>query len=249
MLHCTQPARILLSKKGYSGTFAILAQFKRSKPSLELLYIEDGFGLGNLTTGDLVYIESPTNPTGELTDLAQYKKEGVWICVDSTFAPPPLQFLTNAADFVVHSSTKFLGGHSDLLGGVILTRNAGICEGLRSQRTIMGNVMGALESWLLIRSLRTLKIRVWAQSESAFRIAKFLSACSCVQTVHHCSILGQTLNGGGYPGVIAITVMFVILILRCSRGRTQRIYQRTLKCFRMQLRLADVKVWSNGDTA
>lgn len=119
------------------------------------------------------------------------------LAVDATFAPPPLQYpLKHGVDVVFHSSTKFLGGHSDLLGGVLAMNSAKLKEELLFERSVNGWIMGSLESWLLLRSLRTLEIRVTKQSRSAYELANWLNSGSepCLNIVHkvwHTSLLGN----------------------------------------------------------
>jgi len=103
------------------------------------------------------------------------------LVVDATFAPPPLQNpLKWGADLVLHSATKYLGGHSDLLSGVLVTKSAYEWQKLWGNRTYSGNMMGSLESWLLLRSLRTLHLRIPRQSESATALAAWLNQFTSV---------------------------------------------------------------------
>ncbi|KAJ9636408.1 hypothetical protein H2201_003572 [Coniosporium apollinis] len=140
----------------------------------------DAAGLGK---GDLVHVETPVNPTGEavcirrLADLAH--KRGAVLSVDATFAPPPLQDpFKEGADIVMHSGSKYLGGHSDLLCGVLALRSErveeGWWEGMWRERLLLGAVMGSLEGWLGVRSLRTLELRVERQSGNAEKLVGWL---------------------------------------------------------------------------
>jgi len=118
-----------------------------------------------LDGADLVWAESPANPTLAETDLAAVgeaaRAQGVPFVVDNTFATPVLQHpLAIGADFVVHSATKFIGGHSDLLLGVVVTADDGWHDRLVLTRTVYGGVPGALEAFLALRGLRTLPLRV-----------------------------------------------------------------------------------------
>src|SRR5205807_10276339 len=110
---------------------------------------------------------------------------GAKVCVDSTFASPVLtRPLELGADLVVHSSTKFLGGHSDVLGGAVLTSDDGVAERLRFHQNAVGAVPSPFDCWLLLRGLKTLQLRVIRQSESAHAIALWLQAHPGVQRVH-----------------------------------------------------------------
>lgn len=139
----------------------------------------------DLQPGDIIHIETPLNPQGTAYDLQKFAEKaharGAFLTVDATFGPPPLQdpFLWGA-DLVMHSGTKYLGGHSDLLCGTLTVnpqKAAGEfkwVEGLIKDRLFLGSVMGSLEGWLGVRSVRTLEIRVQRQSESAGRLVSWL---------------------------------------------------------------------------
>ena len=110
-----------------------------------------------LQPGDVVHLETPLNPTGEALNIRHYAEKahsrGAYLLIDSTFGPPPLQDPFKwGADVVMHSGTKYIGGHSDMLCGVLATRNAEWVRGLAADRTVLGNVMGGLEAWLGARS-------------------------------------------------------------------------------------------------
>ncbi|KAJ3259944.1 hypothetical protein HK103_001454 [Boothiomyces macroporosus] len=147
-----QPKTILMNKEGYHGSHHSIQLYAKNR-DVKILYLEDGDYLGTLKKGDL-----PQNPRGEVSDLSYYsskKPDGVILAVDATFAPPPIQYtLEHGADIVMHSSTKSLGGHSDLLGGVLITRDSKVRDELVVQRHFLGSVMGNMEAWLLLRSLR-----------------------------------------------------------------------------------------------
>ena len=133
-----------------------------------------------LHTGDVVHLETPVNPTGEAFEIARYARKaharGAWLVVDATFGPPGLQDPFRwGADIVMHSGTKYIGGHSDMLCGVLASRNSGWVNGLKEERLHLGSVMGSLEGWLGARSLRTLDVRVQRQSASAGRLVEWLA--------------------------------------------------------------------------
>lgn len=131
-----------------------------------------------LRAGDLWWLETPSNPKCLITDIAAACGEaapGVVIAVDSTFATPVLQQpLALGADYVMHSTTKFIGGHSDAMGGVITTASGEAAEELRFHRMQDGSVPGSLDVWLTLRGVRTLPLRVARQSASAASIAAWL---------------------------------------------------------------------------
>ena len=140
----------------------------------------DASGLG---AGDIVHVETPLNPTGELYNLREYAERaharGALLTVDATFGPPGLQDpFVQGADVVMHSGTKYLGGHSDMLCGVLAIRKDERAQerwvGLFEERLLLGSVMGSLEAWMGIRSLRTLELRVRRQSDNATKLVSWL---------------------------------------------------------------------------
>jgi cystathionine gamma-synthase len=142
----------------------------------------DAAGLGK---GDLVHLETPINPTGEAFQISKFAERaharGALLSIDSTFGPPGLQDpFAWGADIVMHSGTKYIGGHSDMLCGILAT--APTDEGkvraktLRTERIFLGSVMGNLEGWLGVRSLRTFDLRVQRQSSNATNLVSWLSS-------------------------------------------------------------------------
>ncbi|KAL0070853.1 hypothetical protein AAF712_002074, partial [Marasmius tenuissimus] len=120
-------------------------------------------------------------------------KVGGKLVVDSTFAPPPLQYpFKFGADCILHSATKYLGGHSDLLAGVLVVKTEEEWSSLMHDRTYMGMVMGSLEGWLLLRSLRTLHLRIPKQSETATALVEWLH-----------TVAKETSSGKDFDGVPA----------------------------------------------
>jgi cystathionine gamma-synthase len=143
---------------------------------------------GDLGSGDVWWVETPSNPTCRITDVAavatEARRRGVVVVVDATFATPVLQdTLGLGADFVMHATTKFIAGHSDAMGGVLVTTDADAAERLRRDRSRDGLVPGSLETWLTLRGVRTLPLRVARQSSSALEIARYLAGV--VPVVHY----------------------------------------------------------------
>lgn len=177
------PKRIALTG-GYHGCHGVIALLHKltglQTVSLEQVDAdEDG-----LQPGDVLHVETPLNPTGEARDLAHYaakaRARGCYLVVDATFAPPPLlEPFRWGVDAVMHSGTKYFGGHSDMLCGVLAVRPEHAADWLpqlRTERLVLGSVMGSLEGWLGVRSLRTLALRVERQSASATQLVAWLAA-------------------------------------------------------------------------
>jgi cystathionine beta-lyase/cystathionine gamma-synthase len=137
----------------------------------------------------LLYLESPTNPTLRVVDLkktsALAKQHGLVSMIDSTFGTPinqhPAEF---GFDLIMHSGTKYLSGHSDLICGVVAGR-AELISKILSTRTTLGNCMDPHAAWMLVRGLKTLAVRVQRQNENASRVSEFLSSHAKVQRVHY----------------------------------------------------------------
>jgi cystathionine beta-lyase/cystathionine gamma-synthase len=138
----------------------------------------------------LIHIETPTNPMMRITDLrgvARIAQEiGALVAVDNTFASPynqrPLEL---DADIVVHSSTKYLNGHSDVIGGIVVTSNDDVAEKLRFLQKASGAVPGPWDSWLVLRGTKTLAVRMDRHNSNGQRIAEFLAQRSDIEAVHY----------------------------------------------------------------
>jgi len=138
----------------------------------------------------VVWVETPTNPLLSIVDItalaALCADAGALLVVDNTFASPYLQNpLTLGADAVVHSTTKYLGGHSDVVGGAIVVADAGLGERLAFQQNATGAVAGPFDAWLTLRGIRTLAVRMDRHSQNALRVADMLAAHRAVTQVFY----------------------------------------------------------------
>jgi cystathionine gamma-synthase len=183
MITYLKPKTIAISDgyHGCHGALDILATLYPIK-KIPLPTTKAEWEAAELGPGDVVHIETPLNPTGEAKDLATLcgfaAKKGASVTVDATFGPPPLQ---NPFDYgvriVMHSGTKYFGGHSDMLCGVLACMDKKDSVELWKQRMYLGSVMGNLEGWLGVRSMRTLELRVLNQSRNATNLALWLHNC------------------------------------------------------------------------
>jgi cystathionine beta-lyase/cystathionine gamma-synthase len=146
----------------------------------------------------LLFVETPANPTLRMCDIAHAVEVArshpaqPLVAVDNTFLGPTFQHpLELGADLVVYSATKFLGGHSDILGGVVLARDEGLIQQLRGLRALFGNIMQADEAWILDSRLATVSLRMNRQSKNAQRIAERLAEHPNVKWVHYPSLFGD----------------------------------------------------------
>lgn len=161
----------------------------------------------------LIYVESPANPTLNLTDLAQIvalgKERGILTVVDNTFATPYNQRpLEMGFDIVLHSATKYLGGHSDVVAGVVVCNEAHRST-LWHNHVMLGAVLHPMEAWLLQRGLQTFNVRMARHNENALQVARFLEQHPAVREVYYPGLeshpqhaLAQEQMPGGYGGMV-----------------------------------------------
>ncbi|KAJ5376521.1 hypothetical protein N7509_013407 [Penicillium cosmopolitanum] len=210
MVVLINPKRIFIGD-GYHGCHGVLDIIHRLNgiKKLELTDIDQA------GPGDIIHVETPLNPTGEARNLAYYRakasEKGAYLTVDSTFAPPPLQNpLDLGADIVMHSGTKYVGGHSDMLCGLLVLHEDRVKDGwlntLHKDRQYMGGVMGSFEGWLGIRSARTMHLRVMRQAQTAEKLVAWLQeqlsdkssnpVNQVLERVQHASVQYEDLKDG-----------------------------------------------------
>ncbi|KAF4237727.1 hypothetical protein CNMCM6805_006784 [Aspergillus fumigatiaffinis] len=170
------PRRISVGD-GYHGSHEVIGVLTRLT-GLQKLPL--GCPAEDLQGGDVILLETPVNPLGTAFSIEAYAQKahsrGAYLIVDSTFAPPGLQdpFLWGA-DIVLHSGSKYFGGHSDMLCGVLGVKRAEWHRQLLEDRVALGHVIGNLESWLGVRSLRTLEVRVQRASQNSAKLISWLN--------------------------------------------------------------------------
>ncbi|KAI9369189.1 pyridoxal phosphate-dependent transferase [Aspergillus egyptiacus] len=162
--------------EGYHGSHEVIGVISRLS-GLQKLPLD--CPAEELAEGDVIVLETPVNPLGTAFSIKEYAEKahsrGAYLIVDSTFTPPSLQDpFSWGADIVMHSGSKYFGGHSDLLCGVLATKRKDWQKKLFEDRLALGNVMGNMESWLGLRSLRTLEIRVQRASENTGKLVGWL---------------------------------------------------------------------------
>jgi len=138
----------------------------------------------------LIWLESPTNPTLKISDIAEISKiakaNNVLLCVDNTFASPAAQKpIDLGADIVIHSATKYLAGHSDLIAGLVVTNTTELGEKIKFIQNASGAILAPFDSWLVIRGIETLSLRIKQHSENAQKIAEFLLTLDIVKNVYY----------------------------------------------------------------
>ncbi|MDP8918337.1 MAG: cystathionine gamma-synthase [Pseudomonadota bacterium] len=186
-------SHIVASDDLYGGTRRLFERVRRQSAGLDITYVDlgdaDAVKAALRPNTKLVWVETPTNPLLKLADLeaiaAATRGHGTWLVADNTFASPwvqrPLEF---GFDIVVHSTTKYLNGHSDMVGGVVIVgQNQEIREKIAFLQNAVGSVSGPFDSFLALRGLKTLSLRMERHCTSALKIAKFLEAHPAVDGV------------------------------------------------------------------
>lgn len=190
---------VLLADDVYGGTYRLLARVLGEwGVAFDTVDMTDLDSLRNAVRDQtkMVWVESPTNPLLKVIDIAaaaEIAHDARAMCVvDNTFATPYLQRpLELGADVVVHSVTKYLGGHSDLVGGAVVVNEDALAERLAFLQNAVGAVPGPMDSYLALRGVKTLAVRMEAHCRGAKRVAEFLSQHSKVTRVHYPGIPGH----------------------------------------------------------
>jgi cysteine-S-conjugate beta-lyase len=193
----------------------------------------------------LIWLETPTNPTLKISDIKAIAKiakaGGCLLCVDNTFASPALQQpISLGADLVVHSGTKYLGGHSDLIAGLVVTREKELGEKIKFIQNASGAILAPFDSWLLIRGIETLNLRVRQHCQNAQIIAEWLVQHPAVHNVyypglpqhpnHHIAVQ----QASGFGGIVSFT-------LKDDREATAIQFATSTQLFKLAESLGGVK--------
>jgi cystathionine gamma-lyase len=212
---------IVATKDIYGGTFRLFRHL-REKYSIQSTYADftDLNRLEEAFTPNtrLVWIESPSNPTLVVLDIAAIAelahRHNALLVVDNTFASPYLQTpLDLGADIVLHSTTKYIGGHSDLIGGAVVTNDPQLYEKLYRYQNDFGGVPSPFDCWLTLRGIRTLHVRMEAHCRNAMAVAQFLQSHPKVEWVRYPGLpshpqheLARKQMRHGFSGMIAVGV-------------------------------------------
>jgi cystathionine gamma-synthase len=188
---CEPGSHVVLGGDAYGGTFRLLSKVA-ARWGVEHTPTDLG-DIGALRAAirpetRIVWCETPTNPLLNIADIALLAEvahaTGALLVVDNTFASPYLQQpLTLGADVVVHSTTKYLGGHSDVVGGALVVSDPDLAEQLAYHQNAMGAVAGPFDSWLVLRGIKTLGVRMDRHQANAARVAEFLLGSPAVTSV------------------------------------------------------------------
>jgi cysteine-S-conjugate beta-lyase len=177
----------------YGGAFRLFTQvyekFGITLNQVDTINVENVFNAITPKT-KLIWLETPTNPTLKISDIEAIAKvakaSGCLLCVDNTFASPALQQpLALGSDIVVHSATKYLGGHSDLIAGLVVAKDKEIGDKIKFYQNATGAILAPFDSWLTIRGIETLHLRVRQHCVNALEVAKFLENHPAVEKVYY----------------------------------------------------------------
>ncbi len=204
----------------YGGAFRLFTQIYQ-KFGITVNYVDstDAENVFHAITPKtkLIWIETPTNPTLKISDIAAIAKiakaSGCWLCVDNTFASPALQKpLALGADIVLHSATKYLGGHSDLIAGLVVTKDPELGQQIRFIQNACGAILSPFDSFLVIRGIETLNLRMKQHCQSAQVIAEYLASHPAVENVFYPGLPSHpnhalaAKQAKGFGGVISFTL-------------------------------------------
>ncbi len=178
----------------YGGTRRLFDQVRRRVSGLELTYVDmtdaSAVAAAVRPTTKLIWIETPTNPLLNITDIAAIvaiaRQHKILTCADNTFATPCYQRpLELGVDIVMHSATKYLGGHSDVLGGVNVVADAELGKQMHLMRSASGGVLGPFDSYLVLRGIKTLALRMERHCANSLAVAQFLEKHARVSRVYY----------------------------------------------------------------
>ena len=198
VLHLVQPGeRIILGNDAYGGTFRLIDKLHSRRDVdwvavdlTDTAALEAALNTMSVRRVAMVWLETPTNPTLSVIDIAAVARvahrHGVLVVVDNTFATPYLQQpLTFGADIVVHSATKYLGGHSDVVAGLVVVNDTVIADELRYTQNAAGAILSPFDSYMLLRGMKTLAVRMQRHCENATALATWLETQPQIAAVHY----------------------------------------------------------------
>lgn len=208
---------VLLPNDAYGGTYRFFARVLAEHGvefSAADMTTPDGLRSGIRTNTRVVWVETPTNPLLRLVDIeaaaAAAHEAGALLVVDNTFATPYLQRpLEAGADIVLHSTTKYMGGHSDVVGGALITSQPAILERLKFLENASGPVAGPFDAWLVLRGVKTLAVRMDRHNANGLAVARFLEEDDRVERVIYPGLVSHpqhdlaTRQMSGYGGMVS----------------------------------------------
>ena len=215
-------AHIVTGDDLYGGSWRLFERVRRRSMGLDFAYVD----LSDLSAVEaaitdktkMLWVETPTNPLMKLADIAALSKiakaHNLLLVVDNTFATPwSQQPLSHGADIVMHSATKYLNGHSDIIGGVLVAKDADLATRIKFLQNSVGGVMGPFDAFLANRGLKTLGLRMKAHNENALAVARWLESRAGVERViypglesHPQHELARRQMNGAFGGMVTVLI-------------------------------------------
>jgi len=203
----------------YGGTYRMFTRiYKDSGIKFHFVDMNDMGKFQSLINGNtkMVWVETPTNPLMKLADIQEIakitKQKNIFFAVDNTFATPYLQKpLDLGADIVMHSATKYLGGHSDVIAGALIVKDEVLGEQLHFQQFATGATLGPMDSFLVLRGIKTLHLRMQRHCENGQKIAEFLDNHPKIKTVYYSGLASHPFHEiakkqmSGFGGMVSFT--------------------------------------------
>ena len=237
-IYALSPKVVVVPSMSYMGVRALLGEYEtQGQLQLRPVDITDTGAVAEAAQGaDVLWVETPTNPTLDVADLEAIgliaTTTGARMVVDSTFATPLLQRpLEHGAAIVIHSGTKFIGGHSDLLIGLCITTDDAVFARLLKARTLQGATPGALEAFLALRGLRTMPLRLEASQHNAALLVAHLRKHPSVEDVRYPG-LGAMVSfvvRGGAAAADAVCDRVQVIVPATSLGGVETTIERRQK--------------------
>ena len=211
---------VVVTDNTYGGTYRLFERVLRAT-GLDFTYVDtsdvDATTAAFTDRTKMLFLETPTNPVLRLADIAALSaaahERDITVVVDNTFASPAVQQpLVLGADIVLHSTTKYLNGHSDSVGGMVVVRHAAHAEWLKFYQNAAGAILSPFDSWLVLRGTKTLAVRMQAHNHNGQAVAEYLSTHPKVQTVHYPGLPSHPQHAlaqkqmRGYTGMVSFDV-------------------------------------------
>ncbi len=222
LMHLLEPGdHVLAMHDLYGGTYRLFENVRKRSSGLEFSFVDlsdvDAARAAITDSTKIIWVETPTNPMLQLVDIAAMaelaRECGAWLVVDNTFATPMLQQpLSLGADIVVHSVTKYLNGHSDMVGGALVVKDDDLGERIGYLQNSAGGVQGPFDSFLVMRGVKTLALRMQAHCDNAMQIAQWLETRPEVGTVIYPGLDAHPQKGlaekqmSGFGGMVSFDI-------------------------------------------
>jgi cystathionine gamma-synthase len=226
---CSAGDHIVLPNDLYGGTFRLVDKVL-SRWGLQYTMVDqtdlDALAAAVRDQTRLIWVETPSNPLLNVVDVAGViaRKRGALVAVDNTFATPANQQpLQDGADLVVHSTTKYLGGHSDVIGGAVISRDSDLAEQVRFMQRAIGSVPGPFDCFLVHRGLRTLAVRMRAHAESGRAVSEWLRTAQGAEDVRWPGFSGMV--SFRHPDAVAIAEATRLFTLAESLGGVESLIE------------------------